>query len=83
MKTIKRKWLLPVAVFSIAIAGAFASNVKSEEASAVWGYLDNPNPCHIKVQCSTIGTIACKSGSQAAYRMNAGGTRCDVPAFKL
>lgn len=83
MKTIGKKWLFPIGVFAIAIASAFASNTKTSEAVPVWGYLDNPQPCHISVQCSTTGTIACKSGAQTAYRMNAAGTRCDLPAFKL
>lgn len=83
MKNMRKKWLLPIAVFALAIAGAFASNMKTAEAVPVLGYLDSPQPCHISVQCSTTGSIACKSGAQTAYRMNAAGTRCDQPAFKL
>ncbi|KXO01253.1 hypothetical protein LS48_01965 [Aequorivita aquimaris] len=83
MKTMRKKWLLPIAVFAIAIASAFASNTTTAEAVPVLGYIDNPLPCHISVQCSTTGTIACKSGAQTAFRMNGSGTRCDLPAFKL
>ena len=83
MKTMRKKWLLPIAVFAIAIASAFASNTTTVEDAPVLGYLDNPQPCQISVQCSTTGTIACKSGAQTAFRMNSSGTRCDLPAFKL
>lgn len=83
MKNMRKKWLLPIAVFAIAIAGAFASNMETTKDAPVLGYLDHPQPCQISVQCSTTGTIACKSGTQTAYRMNAAGTRCDLPAFKF
>jgi hypothetical protein len=83
MKTMRKKWLLPIAVFAIAIVSAFASNTTTAEAAPILGYLDNPVPCQISVQCADVGVIACKSGAQTAFRMNSSGTRCDLPAFKL
>lgn len=83
MKNSKLKWLPPIAVLLLAIAGAFATNTKAPSSAPVWGFIDNPQPCHISVQCSTTGNIACESGGKPAYAMNAAGTRCNLPVFKL
>ncbi len=82
MKSIRKKWLLPIVAFSIAIAGAFASNVETKSAAFDWGYLDHNQPCTIKVACSDEGTVACTSGGQLAKRMNVLGTSCNQAAFK-
>lgn len=83
MKSNRKKWLLPIVAFSIAIAGAFASNIETQSIAPVWGYLDHPQPCKISVQCDNFGSIACTSGGQVAQRMNALGTSCNLPAFKF
>ncbi|MAO49264.1 MAG: hypothetical protein CML16_00050 [Pusillimonas sp.] len=82
MKTIRKKWLLPIMAFSIAIAGAFASNLETKSNAPVAGFLDHPQPCKIAVQCSNSGNILCTSGGQLAKRMNEFGTACNVDAFK-
>ncbi|MBK5214971.1 MAG: hypothetical protein JJE55_15090 [Flavobacteriaceae bacterium] len=83
MKNLRKKWLLPIAVFAIAIAGAFASNVEKPK-DAVWvaGFIDHPTPCKVQVDCSLTNGPACTSGGLTAKRMNAGNTRCDLPAFQ-
>jgi|TARA_R110000823_G_scaffold116844_3_gene240040 hypothetical protein len=83
MKSIRKKWILPIVAFSIAIAGAFASNIETKSAAPVLGYLDHPQPCKISVQCDDSGVIACTSGGQVAKRKNALGTSCNLPAFKF
>ncbi|MCZ4320302.1 DUF6520 family protein [Aequorivita viscosa] len=84
MNTMRKKWLLPIAVFAIAIASAFASNIENtNDVALVNGFIDSPTPCLISVECSTIPGPVCKSGGKTAYKMNAAGTRCDQPAFHL
>ncbi|MEH6764675.1 MAG: DUF6520 family protein [Aequorivita antarctica] len=82
MKSIRKKWLLPIVAFSIAIAGAFASNIETKSNALVWGYLDHNKPCTIQVACSDTGVVECTSGGQLAKRMNALGTSCNQTAFK-
>lgn len=77
MKSIRKKWLLPIVAFSIAIAGAFASNIETKSNTMVLGYLDHSQPCKIAVQCSDEGTITCTSGGQVAKGKDAFGTSCN------
>ena len=84
MKNPRKKWLLPIAVFAIAIAGVFASNIeKSNDTTVNWGYTDNPRPCMVKVACSVIPGPVCTSGGLTAKFFNSGGTLCDQPAFQI
>ena len=77
MKSNRKKWLLPIVAFSIAIAGAFASNIETKKDTLVWGYLDHTQPCTIKVACGEGGMVACTSGGQTAKGLNAFETSCD------
>lgn len=83
MKTMRKTWLLPIVVFAIAIASAFASNVEEINPPPVLGFIDAPHPCQISTQCSLIGEVACKIGAKTAYRMNSSNTACDIVAWKL
>jgi hypothetical protein len=54
MKTKFLKIGMPIAIFALAIMGAYASQ-KTESESFVpqVGWIDSPSPCSIAVECST------------------------------
>lgn len=84
MKSIKKNWLLPSAVFAIAIAGAFASNLTTEDSLDTVGYIDAPAPCQLSVECSLIKGPVCRSSTgQQAFGWNNMHTACDVEVYKL
>ncbi|AFL82521.1 hypothetical protein Aeqsu_3084 [Aequorivita sublithincola DSM 14238] len=78
----RKKWLLPIAVFAIAIASAFASNVKTTESLAPMGYIDSPTACQIAVPCSRTFGEVCKKFSQQAFGLDHNGTSCTVELYK-
>ncbi len=83
MKNMRKKWLLPIAVFAIAIASAFASNSGKNEVLATPGYIDAPTPCTIAVNCSTVGGPVCRNASlQQAFGWNSMHTACNVELYK-
>jgi len=55
MKTNFFKTSLSIAVFALAILGAFASQKSSSKVLAPeTGWIDTPAPCQIDAECSTI-----------------------------
>ncbi|MEM0519025.1 DUF6520 family protein [Aequorivita flava] len=83
MKTMRKKWLLPIAVFAIAIASAFASNSGANNVLATPGYIDAPAPCRIAVDCSPFGGPVCRNASlQQAFGWNSMHTACNVELYK-
>ncbi|WJS96784.1 DUF6520 family protein [Flavobacterium johnsoniae] len=88
MKTLNVKKLLPVAVFALAIAGAFASspNGKATNVSAPeQGYINNPNPCSESIDCNNQGSEICtiEDTNQQVFGLNASGTTCNKVLYKL
>lgn len=72
MKTLKSKFLLPLAVFMVAVVAAFASQAPVEEDLApVQGYIHSTIPCEISVQCSPTGATVCKYNNKQVFGMNA------------
>ncbi len=61
------KMILPVAVFALAITGAFAShaeNVAKKRAPApIQGWLQVAGACNQSIQCSDTGLMLCKTSS--------------------
>lgn len=60
MKTNFLKTSLSIAVFAIAILGAFASQKSTSKVLAPeTGWIDTPAPCQVATECSTIdnGTV--------------------------
>lgn len=59
------KMILPMAVFALAITGAFAShaeNVAKKAAPAsIQGWLQVAGTCNKSIQCSESGTVLCKT----------------------
>lgn len=53
MKTKFLKFGLPIAVFALAIFGAFASQkTESKNLALEVGWVDAPSPCQVQVTCS-------------------------------
>lgn len=83
MKNFRKKWLLPLAVFAIAIAGAFASNSMENVNADPTGYIDTPLPCKVSVDCSLTGGPVCRNASlQQAFGWNSMHTACNEIRFK-
>lgn len=54
MKTKFLKIGMPIAIFALAIMGAYASQKSESESFAPQvGWIDSPSPCSIEVECST------------------------------
>jgi hypothetical protein len=92
MKTNFSKQVLPVAVFALAIAGAFttnAMNVRSKTATAVQGYVKlNPQAtsCEQRDMCSTINngnicTVGLVPSGAQLFAKNASG-QCSVIIYR-
>lgn len=55
MKTKIFKISMPIAIFALAIAGAFASQKSdSKTVAPQTGWIDAPSPCKIQVSCSDV-----------------------------
>lgn len=68
MKQMRKKWLLPVLAFAIAIGGAFATNIETTESVLPKGYATVLEPCDTEVTCSTIINPVCRApGGQQAW----------------
>lgn len=51
---------MPLAVFAIAIGGAFASQGSTEgNLLPETGWVDTPSPCMVQVECSDIEAAVC------------------------
>lgn len=60
MKTKFLKIGMPIAVFALAIAGAFASQkLDNKAATSQLGWIDSPSPCTIQVACSDVVGPVC------------------------
>lgn len=84
MKQIRKKWLVPLFAFAIALGGAVASQASSESSMWVDGFVNTHKPCDIKVQCQTEGLYECTGPGGIAYgKDNPAGTSCTQPLFRL
>ena len=84
MKNMRKKWLMPVMAFALAIGGAFASQASPESTIVVDGFVNTNKPCDIKVQCQESGRFECTGPGGIAYGMDdASGTSCTSPLFRL
>ncbi|MEH6763828.1 MAG: DUF6520 family protein [Aequorivita antarctica] len=84
MKNMRKKWLMPVMAFALAIGGAFASQANPEAPIPRKGYVNTHLPCNIEVQCYTSGKWECTGPGGIAYGMDdASGTSCTTPLFRL
>ncbi len=71
MKQMRKKWLLPILAFAIAIGGAFATNIETTESAVPIGYATLQKPCDTQVSCSTIPNPVCRApGGQQAWGKN-------------
>lgn len=84
MKNMRKKWLMPVMAFALAIGGAFASQASPESTIVEDGFVNTNKPCDIKVRCQTEGLYECTGPGGIAYGMDdASGTSCTSPLFRL
>lgn len=86
MKT-KLKIFAPVFAMVFAIASAFATTTTSNTSGSatVPGYIDAPEPCSVKVDCSDQGTTICTDqlGREAFGKINPNDTTCPVELFRI
>jgi hypothetical protein len=69
MKNLNLKSFLPVLLMLIAITSAFAFQNESKKTSAVvTGWVDQPAPCSIAVECENEGTEICTAMYQGQER---------------
>lgn len=83
MKSMRKKWLLPVLAFAIAIGGAFATNIETTESAVPFGYATLHKPCDTPVSCSPIPNIVCRApgGQQAWGKTNPNDPACPILLF--
>lgn len=75
MKTMKRKFLVPVMACMLAIVAAFATQTEKEENLAVVdGYIYVDNICQPEGQCQSLGTIACTHNGMQVFGKSGSGT---------
>jgi len=80
----RKKWLMPVMAFALAIGGAFASQASPESTIVVDGFVNTNKPCDIKVRCQTTGLYACTGPGGIAYgKDDPSGMSCSQPLFRL
>jgi hypothetical protein len=87
MKTNFVKMILPVAVFALAVTGAFAShamnNAKKVANAPVQGWLRINGACNQSIQCSNTGNVLCKTASnQQVFGKDTAGD-CSVELYRL
>ncbi len=79
------KMVLPMAVFALAITGAFAShaeNVAKKKPAPIQGWLQVAGACNQSIQCSESGTALCKTTSnQQVFGKNEAGD-CEVELYR-
>jgi hypothetical protein len=84
-----KKFSMPIAVFLLAIGGAFAS--QSSEKSILppqTGWIDTPSPCQIPASCRTeVGTVCTLfhqgMNKQAYGKVNPGDATCAKILYKV
>jgi hypothetical protein len=76
MKNLKIRFLLPIAVFMMAVFAAFAtqSSVSTENLAWEQGYIHTATSCDVANRCSTSGTKVCKVNGQQLFGMD--GSQC-------
>jgi hypothetical protein len=86
MKTRIVKMVLPMAVFALAITGAFAShaeNVAKKKPAPIQGWLQVAGACNQSIQCNTTGSMLCKTSSnQQVFGKDEAGD-CAVELYRL
>jgi hypothetical protein len=86
MKTSIVKMILPMAVFALAITGAFAShaeNVAKKKPAPIQGWLQVAGACNQSIQCNTTGSMLCKTSSnQQVFGKDEAGD-CAVELYRL
>lgn len=88
MKTKIFKTSMPIAMFLLAIVGAFASQSSDNSVKALQtGWIDTPSPCSIPVQCNTVVTQFCTlmyqgTTRQAYGKVNPGDATCAKVLYK-
>jgi hypothetical protein len=86
MKTRIVKMVLPMAVFALAITGAFAShaeNVAKKKPAPIQGWLQVAGACNQSIQCSNTGNMLCKTTSnQQVFGKDEAGD-CAVELYRL
>jgi len=79
------KMMLPMAVFALAITGAFAShaeNVAKKKPAPIQGWLQVAGACNQSIQCSDTGNMLCKTSSnQQVFGKNEAGD-CEVELYR-
>lgn len=80
------KMVLPMAVFALAITGAFAShaeNVAKKKPAPIQGWLQVAGACNQSIQCNTTGSMLCKTSSnQQVFGKDEAGD-CAVELYRL
>tara|TARA_R100000306_G_C4380445_1_gene143999 strand:- start:472 stop:738 length:267 start_codon:yes stop_codon:yes gene_type:complete len=75
MKTVKRKFLLPVMVFLLAIVAAFATQTeKGENLAVVDGYIYVNDVCQPEGKCQSFGSIVCTHNGMQVFGKSGSGT---------
>lgn len=87
MKTSIVKMILPMAVFALAISGAFASHTekvaKKRAPAAIQGWLQVAGACNQSIQCSDTGNMLCKTSSnQQVFGKDEAGD-CAVELYRV
>ncbi|MCG2419748.1 DUF6520 family protein [Aequorivita sp. F47161] len=84
MKKSSKNWLLPLVAIALAIGGAFATNLNTNDNMLSTGYATVHMPCDTPVDCSTVPGLACKAPSgQIAYgKINPNDGFCPVILYR-
>ncbi|MFV8341062.1 DUF6520 family protein [Flavobacterium sp. XS2P39] len=83
MRTSFVKMILPMAVITVAIAGALTTSAmgKNSASSPVQGYSHlEDEPCHKEIMCNNAGGVACTVGAVQLYAKS--GATCPTPLFR-
>ncbi|MET0944881.1 MAG: DUF6520 family protein [Flavobacterium sp.] len=89
MRTNNFKLSLPIGVFFLAIAGAFASHSSETSPKALQtGWVDTPSPCQIEVSCRTeVGPVCTMfhqgQNKQAFGKVNPNDATCSKILYKI
>lgn len=71
MKTLKSKFLLPVAIFMVAVVAAFAAqSTNGDDLALEQGYIHGTTPCEVAIECSPILGKVCTYKNQQVFGMN-------------
>ncbi len=80
------KMILPVAVFALAITGAFASHadngIKNAPSAIVQGWLNAAGTCNQSIQCNDAGNVLCRTASnQQVFGKDEAGN-CNIELYR-